>query len=280
LVASIIGASAASTASARAIRVGDEYGSGHGVVLGLAQQVGSDMYGIGAAVGEHRDLGRAGLGVDPDAAAQKTLGGDDVDVARSGDEVDLAAQPRHAVGEHRDGLGAAHRVHLVDAQQRAQREDVGVRQAAEVLLRRARDGDRRHARGLCRDDVHDHGRGQRCEAARYVQADASHGDQSWLSRSHPVPARGRLRHAASSAHTARRRRIDSSNAARSSGSSSASDCSRTSAGTRSDGGVTPSNFWLYRMSAASPSVATAVQIGSTRATACSTSNSARGTTVA
>ena len=37
---------------------------------------------------------------------------------------------------------------------------------------------------------------------------------------------------------------------------------------------------LKRIRAASPSSATAVQIGSTRATACSTSNSARGTTVA
>jgi len=44
--------------------------------------------------------------------------------------------------------------------------------------------------------------------------------------------------------------------------------------------MTPSNFSLYRIRAASPSSRTAVQIGSTLATACSTSNSARGTTVA
>ena len=37
-----------------------------------------------------------------------------------------------AVGEHRDRLGAADRVHLVDAEQRAGGEDRRVRQAAEL----------------------------------------------------------------------------------------------------------------------------------------------------
>ena len=41
-----------------------------------------------------------------------------------------------AVGEHRDRLGAADGVDLVDAEQRARGQDRGVREPAEVLLRR------------------------------------------------------------------------------------------------------------------------------------------------
>ena len=54
--------------------------------------------------------------------------------ARPGDEVDLAARAG-AVGEHRDRLGAADGVHLVDAEQRARGEDRRVRQPAELVLR-------------------------------------------------------------------------------------------------------------------------------------------------
>ncbi len=176
------------------LRGRDQHRPRHGVVLGLAQEVGSDVYGIGGVVGQHRDLRRAGLRVDADAPAQQPLGSDDVDVAGTGDQVDLRAQPGHAVREHRDGLRPADRVHLVDTQQRAQREDVGVRQPAEVLLRRAGDGDRRHTRGLRRDDVHDHAGGQRRETARHVQPDPTDRYEAGGDRGAGSQLGGRLRH--------------------------------------------------------------------------------------
>ena len=87
--------------------------------------------GSAVVVGEHRDLGRAGLGVDADHAAHQPLRGGDVDVARAGDDVHrLDAAGGVAVGRERDRLRAADRVHLADAEQRARREDRRVRPAA------------------------------------------------------------------------------------------------------------------------------------------------------
>ena len=100
-------------------------------MLGLADQVGRDERGVGTVVGEHGDLGRTGLGVDPDEALDQALRGDGVDVAGSGDEVDRTARPG-AVGEHRDGLGTADGVHLGDAEEGAGGEDRRVRQAPVV----------------------------------------------------------------------------------------------------------------------------------------------------
>ena len=65
--------------------VGDQDAGGEGIVLGLADQVGGHVLGVGAVVGEDGDLGRAGLGVDADQALQDPLGGDDPDIARPGD---------------------------------------------------------------------------------------------------------------------------------------------------------------------------------------------------
>ena len=48
------------------------------------------MYRVGGGVGQDRDLGRAGLGVDADDALEQPLGGDDVDVAGSEREVAAA----------------------------------------------------------------------------------------------------------------------------------------------------------------------------------------------
>jgi hypothetical protein len=50
----------------RDARVGDEHRRGERVVLGLADQVGGDVGGVGGVVGEDRDLGGPGLGVDAD----------------------------------------------------------------------------------------------------------------------------------------------------------------------------------------------------------------------
>lgn len=128
-------------------------------MLGLAHEVGRHVVGVGGVVGEDRDLGGAGLGIDADEPLEQSLGGDDPDVARPRDErhrvahdlltVDVAplrVVVDEAVREHRDRLGAADGIHLVDAEQGARREDrrVGVAgELADVLaLRRRGDGQR------------------------------------------------------------------------------------------------------------------------------------------
>ncbi len=115
--------------------VGDQHGRRQRVVLGLADQVGGDVHRVGAGVREDRDLGRTGLGVDADLAGEVALGGGDPDVAGPGDHVGGRAGLR-AVREHRDGGGAAGRVHLVHSEQGAGGEDRRVRQPAELGLGR------------------------------------------------------------------------------------------------------------------------------------------------
>lgn len=75
------------------------------------------------------------------------------------------------MGEHRDGGGAARRVHLVDAEQRAGGQNRRVRQAAELPLPRGREGDRLDPGLLGGDHVHDHGGGVDGASARRVQPD-------------------------------------------------------------------------------------------------------------
>ena len=136
-------------------------------MLGLGDQVSGQEGRVGAAVGDDRDLGRAGLGVHRDLAAEQPLGRGDVHVAGPGDDVRRRAV-RGAVAEHRDGLGTAGRVHLGDAEQRAGAEDGRVRQPALIGLRRRGDRDLAHPGGLGRDDVHDHRRRVGDQAAGHV----------------------------------------------------------------------------------------------------------------
>ena len=99
-----------------------------------------------------------------------------------------AGVPR-AVGEHRDGLGAADGVHLVDAEQRAGGQDRGVGKALEarrvLALRGARHGDRTDPRLLRRDDVHDHAARVDGQAAGHVEADAPDGHPALGHRCRP-----------------------------------------------------------------------------------------------
>ena len=76
-----------------------------------------------------------------------------------------------AVREHRHRLRAADGVDLVDAEQRAGREDRRVRAAAELGLRRARDREAPDAGHLRRDDVHDHAARVGDQPARHVEPD-------------------------------------------------------------------------------------------------------------
>ena len=149
---------------------GHQHRGGGRVVLGLGDQVGRHERGVGGVVGQDPDLGRAGLGVDADDALEQPLGGHRVDRARPGDQVDLATRPG-AVGEHRDGLGTADGVHLVDAEQRARGQDRRVREPAVVLLRRGGERDRRDAGDLRGHHVHHHGGHQRRDAAGHVEPD-------------------------------------------------------------------------------------------------------------
>jgi hypothetical protein len=148
-------------------------------VLGLADQVGSDVRGVSPGVGQDRDLGRPGLRVDARDASHRPLCRRHVDVPGAGDDVHRLTQHRpvhrlgavRTVGEHRDRLGTADGVHLVDLEQRARREDGRVRQPVVVLLGRARDGERRHPGLLGRDDVHHDARGVDGQSPRHVQTD-------------------------------------------------------------------------------------------------------------
>ena len=139
-------------------------------MLGLAEQVGGDVRRVGGLVGEDQDLGGPGLGVDADPALEQPLGGDRPDRARPGHQVDPGAGA-DAVGEHRDRLGAADGVDLLDAEQRARGQDRRVRQAAVLLLRGRGQRDRADAGDLGRDDVHEHAGDQRRDAAGHVEAD-------------------------------------------------------------------------------------------------------------
>ena len=150
------------------------------VVLGLGDQVGGDVRRDRRVVGQDRDLGRSSLGVDAAAPLDQTLGGGDVDVARAGDDVHRSA-PLDPVREHRDGLGAAHGPHLVDAEQGAGGQHDRVRQP--VGLRGAGDREAADPGDLGGDDVHHH-------AARVGDATARHVEPDPADR-HPALGHGR-----------------------------------------------------------------------------------------
>src|SRR5690606_30212073 len=87
---------------------------GQGVVFGLRKEVGSDVFGIGAFVGNDHRLGRAVDGVDADIAEDLLLGDGDEKATRPGDLVDTGDR-LGAVGEGSDALCAAGLEYAVDA---------------------------------------------------------------------------------------------------------------------------------------------------------------------
>ena len=176
-------------------RVGDEQAGRQRVVLGLGDQVGGDERRHRGVVGQDRDLGRAGLGVDAAPALDQALGRRDVDVARAGDHVHRG-HALDAVGEHRDRLRATDRVDLVDPEQRARREHQWVRQSAELRLRRRGDRQRRHPRHQGGYGVHDDGRGIGDPAAGDVEPDPADRDPALGDGRARAPRRRRRRPAA------------------------------------------------------------------------------------
>ncbi len=143
------------------------------------------MGGIRGVVGEDRDLGRAGLGVHPDQAAQQPLRRGHVDVARPGHDVHRRAAGR-PMGEHRDRLSSARGVDLVHAQQRAGGEDHRMRQATELRLRRRRQREGADPGLLRRHNVHHHAARVGDPSARHVEADPLHRNPALR---HPGPRR-------------------------------------------------------------------------------------------
>ena len=87
-------------------------------MLGLAEQVGGDELGVGLVVGDHRDLGRAGEQVDPDAPEQLALGLGDVGVAGA-DDMSTGGSPLEAEGHRGERLHAAERRRPRSAPQRS-----------------------------------------------------------------------------------------------------------------------------------------------------------------
>ena len=162
--------------------VRDQDGRGHRVVLGLGDQVGGHVGGIRGGVRDDGDLGGSGLGVDAHDSPQQPFRSHHVDVPGAGDHGDGCAETSHPVGEHRDCLGPADGVDLLDPEHVAQRKDVRVRPAAETGLRRGRHGDFPDPRHLGGNDVHDHTGGQWGEPARNVEADPFDGD---VAQPHP-----------------------------------------------------------------------------------------------
>ena len=106
-------------------------------MLRLADEVDGDQACVGGVVGDHEDLGGAGFGIRPDQTRDRALGRRHEVVAGTGDDVHrLEAERRDAVRERADRSGAAHRVHLGDAEEPRGTEDHRVHPAAELALRR------------------------------------------------------------------------------------------------------------------------------------------------
>ena len=193
----------------------------------------------------------------------------------TGHQVDASARA-DAVGEHRDRLGAADGVDLLDAQQRARREDRRVRQSAVVLLGARGQRDGADAGDLGGHDVHQHAGDERGESAGDVEPDAvdrhlavrHRGSGTELGRDvllelglagDPQPA-DRLLQAGADGRVERR------------------EGGRGRLDRHPDVGLlTPSCLADISRIASSPRIRTSSQIACTAGTAASTSKSARGT---
>ncbi len=167
LVAATCGSSSACTASASATESVTRTEAANGSCSAWEIRSAATKRRVGGVVGEDRDLGRPGLGVDADPAAQQPLGRHDVDVAGAGDQVDRSHRrpaPRgrtsRSPGRRRPRTppSTPSRWHIA--------EDVRVRQAAELGLGRAGDRDRRHAGHLGGHHVHQHAGRQRRQPTR------------------------------------------------------------------------------------------------------------------
>jgi hypothetical protein len=86
------------------------------VVLGLREEVHRHPVGVGVAIADHQDFGRAGNHVDADDAEDPALGRGDVGIAGADDLVYLRNGLR-AIGQRRNRLRAADGEYAIDAGQ-------------------------------------------------------------------------------------------------------------------------------------------------------------------
>ena len=157
----------------------------------------------------------------PTTPRRSRLAAIDVEVAGTGDQVDAAARPG-TVGQHRDRLRTADGVHLVDPQQGARRPGSSASGSPVSRVGGAASAERPHAGDLGGHDVHHEAatpaaRGRRGRRAR-------RGRRGWTSvGDQPLraPPRRPSRASSSASLVTRSRRIDSSSAARTAGSSAA-----------------------------------------------------------
>ncbi len=143
-----------------------------GAVLGLGEQVGGDEDGVGALVGQHRDLGGAGDHLDADDPVDLALGGHRVRASGSDDLVD-GGHGAGAVGQRRHRLGAADAVDLVEAEEAGGGQQAGVGQAGGAG--RGDDADLVDAGHLGGNGGHEQAGDERRLAARHADADAAQG---------------------------------------------------------------------------------------------------------
>ncbi len=83
-------------------------------MLGLAEQIGGDPFGIIVGIGDDQNFAGAGNHVDPDHAVELALGLGDPGVTRPGDDIDLG-DPLGAIGERGDRLRPADAPDFVDS---------------------------------------------------------------------------------------------------------------------------------------------------------------------
>ncbi|MNO96115.1 hypothetical protein D3C76_877770 [compost metagenome] len=132
-------------------------------MLGLREQVGRDVGGLGGIVGEHDDFARSGDAVDIDSAVDLAFGQGHVDVPWPADLIDRR-DGRRAEGQCGDRLRAAHAVDLVHAGFSGGHENVRIDALRAAGRRRSDHHDLRHSGDLSRNHVHQH-RGRVCRLA-------------------------------------------------------------------------------------------------------------------
>ena len=133
-------------------------------MFGLRDQVGGDVGGAAAIAGDH-DFSGSGEHVDGAVEGDEALGRGDVEIAGADDLVD-ARDGFSAVGERRDGVGAAGAIELGDAEQ------VRGRERFRGGLGRD-ENDALHARDLRGDGGHQQRGWKRVAAAGNIAADRS-----------------------------------------------------------------------------------------------------------
>ena len=109
----------------------------------------------------------------PTTPPDHALCGSHIHIAGAGDELDgVEAQIGNPVREGADSSGAAHGIHLLDAEQAGRAEDGGVHSPVEALLSGGSQGHGCDAGDLRRHDVHHDARRVDGLAAGNVEADA------------------------------------------------------------------------------------------------------------